>query len=123
VAVAFPALIAGLNRTRIGPLRSDLSSAALRQAGLRGTEEVVRRLPIDAPHVVFGHTHRAGPLPGDDLGEWSTGSGTSLVNSGCWVQEPSFLAPDPARSPYRVGFCVWVSEQGPPELANLLDSD
>ena len=122
IAAAFPAVIAGLNRARIGPLRADLSGAALRQSGLRGIEQVVRRLQIEAPHVVFGHTHRAGPLPGDDLDEWRTGSGASLVNSGCWVQEPSFVRPDPARSPYRVGFCVWVADEGPPELANLLDA-
>jgi peptidoglycan/xylan/chitin deacetylase (PgdA/CDA1 family) len=25
---------------------------------------------VDAPHVIFGHTHRAGPLPADAPGEW-----------------------------------------------------
>ena len=121
MAAGFPALITGLNRAGIGPLRADLSGPALRRAGLRGMETARNRLAIDAAHVIFGHTHRAGPLPGDDLGEWRTRSGTSLINCGCWVREPSFTGSDPACSPYRVGFCVWVEDEGAPELANLLD--
>ncbi|MGI8505579.1 MAG: metallophosphoesterase [Solirubrobacteraceae bacterium] len=121
VAAGFPVLVAACNRAGIGPLRADLSGAALRRSGLRGLELALGGLAIQAPHVIFGHTHRAGPLPGDDGAEWRTATGTQLINSGCWVQEPSFLGRDPARSPYRVGFCVWVSGEGPPELANLLD--
>ena len=133
IGVAFPAVIAGLNRAGLGPLRPELSTAALRRAGLRGLEEAVARLgvggaaangaggPPRAAHVIFGHTHRAGPLSGDDRAEWVTASGIQLVNSGCWVQEPSFLGPDPRSSPYRVGFAVWVGDDGPPELVNLLD--
>ena len=121
VALAFPAVIAGLNRARIGPLRAELSGAALRRAGLRGIDEAARRLGVPAAHLVFGHTHRAGPLPGDDPGEWLTSTGARLINSGCWVEEPSFLGPDPSRSPYRVGFAVQVDDDGPPKLVNLLD--
>jgi hypothetical protein len=121
LAAGFPLLVAALNRARIGPLRSELSGAALRRSGLRGLEEAAARLGVGARHVIFGHTHRAGPLPGDDASEWRTRSGAGLINSGCWVQEPSFLGPNPRQSPYRVGFCVWVGEQGPPELVNLLD--
>jgi hypothetical protein len=121
LVAGFPLLIAALNRARIGPLNADLSHGALRQSGLRGVEEALCRLGIEAPHVVFGHTHRAGPLPGDEESEWRTASGARLTNSGCWVREPSFVGPDPSRSPYRVGFCVWLEDGGPPELANLLD--
>lgn len=121
MAMAFPALVVGLNRARIGPLRPELSGSALRRAGLRGLEQAAARLGVEAPYVIFGHTHRAGPLPGDDGAEWRTRTGAQLINSGCWVQEPSFVGPDPSRSPYRFGFCVWVGDQGPPELVNLLD--
>jgi predicted phosphodiesterase len=121
VALAFPVLVAALNRARIGPLRAELSGAALRRAGLLGIEEAVARLGVRADHLVFGHTHRAGPLPGDDPGEWTTAGGARLTNSGCWVQEPAFTSADPGRSPYRVGFAVWVGDSGPPELVNLLD--
>jgi hypothetical protein len=121
MAAAFPVLVAALNRAGIGPLRAELSGAALRQAGIRGMESVAVRLGLAAPYLIFGHTHRAGPLPGDDRHEWGTAGGTALVNSGCWVQEPSFTGSDPSRSPYRVGFAVWVDESGPPRLINLLD--
>jgi hypothetical protein len=117
----FPAGVAALNLARIGPFEADLSGAALRRAGLYGIDQALSRLGVNAPYVVFGHTHRAGPLAGDDRSEWRTSSGSSVINSGCWVSEPSFLGPDPSRSPYRVGFAVWVGEEGPPELVNLLD--
>ena len=121
MAAGFPVLVAGLNRARIGPLRSELSGAALRRSGLRGAEEVATRLGVRAQYVIFGHTHRAGPLLGDDIQEWRTASGVRLLNSGCWVEEPSFLGPVPGESPYRVGFCIRVGDQGPPALVNLLD--
>jgi hypothetical protein len=122
MAVGYPAAILGLNRLGLGPLRPELSGAALRRAGLRGIEETLTRLGVNAPHVIFGHTHRAGPLPLDDASEWHTATGAQLVNTGCWIQEPSFLGSDPGRSPYRVGFAAWVGDEGSPELVNLLDA-
>lgn len=122
LAAAFPVVVALLRRAGIRPLGADLSGPALRRAGLRAMETAAARLGVKADYVVFGHTHRAGPQPGDDAGEWRMASGTQLINSGCWVLEPSFLGPDPSRSPYRVGFGVWVGEQGPPELVNLLEA-
>jgi hypothetical protein len=116
-AAAFPALVFALNRAGVGPLKADLSGAALRRAGLFGIEQVARRLPITAPYLVFGHTHRAGPLPGDDPAEWRTAAGGSLINSGCWVREPAFGND----GPYRVGFAVTVNDSGPPVLVNLVD--
>ncbi|HEX8976209.1 MAG TPA: hypothetical protein VF781_06820 [Solirubrobacteraceae bacterium] len=122
MAAGFPVLVAALNAAGIGPLRAELSSAALRGAGLRAMEAVAAQLGVSAPHVIFGHTHRAGPLPGDDRLEWGTAGGAALVNTGCWVQEPSFTGSEPSRSPYRVGFAVWVDQTGPPRLVNLLDA-
>ena len=74
-----------------------------------------------APHVIFGHTHRAGPLAGDDESEWRTVAGGRLHNTGNWVHDPGFLGRDPSRSPYRPGFAIRVGATGPPELVNLLD--
>ena len=122
MAVGYPAAVAGLNRLGLGPLRAELSGAALRRAGLRGFEEVLERLDVPAAYVIFGHTHRAGPLPTDDPGEWRTARGARLINTGCWVEEPSFIGSNPGTSPYRVGFAVWVGDDGPPELVNLLDA-
>ena len=60
-------------RLGIGPLQADLSGAELRRANLRAMGEVVERLGIDARHVIFGHTHRSGPLPDDDAADWRAG--------------------------------------------------
>ncbi len=119
---AFPALLAGLNRARLGPLRRDLSGHELRRAGLRAFEEVIGRLEVDAPYAIFGHTHRAGPLGDDERSEWATSAGTQIFNTGSWIYEPAWVGDAPARSPYRPGFAAIVPEAGPPELVNLLDS-
>jgi hypothetical protein len=118
---AFPAIVAGLNRAGLGPLSADLSTDALRRSRLRAVGEVVLRLGVEAQHVIFGHSHRAGPLPGDDRAEWRTATGASLTNPGSWVHETAFLGPDPSISPYRPGFAATVTDSGPPALVNLLD--
>lgn len=119
--VAFPALVAGMNRLGMGPLRADVSAFALRRAGLRAFGEVLARLEVSAAHVIFGHTHRAGPLPGDDRAEWIAPGGSRLLNTGSWVYEPGYLGDSPGESPYRPGFAAIVGDDGPPELVNLLD--
>jgi hypothetical protein len=121
VAAGFPVLVAALNRAGLGPLRAEVTGPELRRAGLRALEEVVSRLGIEADHVIFGHTHRAGPLPGDDAAEWGTAARTQLLNIGSWVHEPAFAGPDPSQSPYRPGFCLVLDDDGPPRLVNLLD--
>jgi hypothetical protein len=118
---AFPALVMGLNRARIGPLRADISAPELRRAALRAMREVLGRLGVGAPHVIFGHTHRAGPLPGDERSEWSLVAGGELLNTGSWVHEAQFLGPRPHESPYRAGFAAIVDADGAPELRNVLD--
>jgi predicted phosphodiesterase len=121
IALAWPAAVMALNRARLGPFRPEISGPELRRAGLRAMSEVAGRLGAETGHLLFGHTHRAGPLPGDDRAEWSTLAGTRLINTGSWVDEPSFLGPDPGSSPYRPGFAVVVEATGPPRLVNLLD--
>ncbi|MBV9195547.1 MAG: metallophosphoesterase family protein [Solirubrobacterales bacterium] len=121
LALAFPGVLAALNRGGIGPLRADLSGAELRRAGLRALSEVLARLDVTAPYVIFGHTHRAGPLATDDRREWRTAAGGQLINCGSWLEQPDFLGAEPSRSPYRAGFAVQVDDHGPPQLVNLLD--
>ncbi|MGO9955475.1 MAG: metallophosphoesterase [Solirubrobacteraceae bacterium] len=129
LGVALPVAVAALNRAGLGPLRADLSPAGLRRASLLAVAEVLLRLGITAPHVVFGHTHRAGPLPADDQTEWRTVTGTRLVNCGSWVLEPEFVDAEPRRSPYRAGFAIALADTpstGPPAapaLRNLLDQE
>ena len=109
-------------RQRLGPLRRDISGPELRRAALRAFGEVLERLGVQAETVIFGHTHRAGPLPGDDHGEWVAPGGARLLNTGCWVHEPGFLGRRPGTSPYRTGFAALLNDDGyGPGLVNLLD--
>jgi hypothetical protein len=73
-----------------------------------------------AAHVVFGHTHRPGPLAGDESAEWTTPSGTRLWNSGSWTVEVGFIHGGGVRSPYWPGTLVHVDAEGAPRLENVL---
>ncbi|MGO9899963.1 MAG: hypothetical protein ACLP0J_09770, partial [Solirubrobacteraceae bacterium] len=105
----------------LGPLRADLSGVELRRAGLLAFSTALSALGVESDYVIFGHTHRAGPLPGDELAEWTALNGARMLNSGCWVHEPAFLGRDPLHSPYRAGFCVVLDDRGAPRLLNLMD--
>lgn len=74
--------IARLPGDRFGPVPGEL-----RRPGLRPFARVLEHLGVDAGDVVFGHTHRAGPLAGDDPAAWRTAGGTRLWNTGSWVEE------------------------------------
>jgi hypothetical protein len=120
---AFPLAVAALNRAGIGPLRAEISVSELRRSGLRAMAEVSRRLGLDGSYVIFGHTHRAGPLPGDDDPQWARpgdGEGARLLNSGCWTYDSAFLTARPGESPYWPGTCVVVEDSGPPRIERLL---
>jgi predicted phosphodiesterase len=119
-SVALPAAVGALNRVGVGPLKPDLSGVELRRAGLRGMGETVRRLGIEADHVIFGHTHRSGPHPGDSEG-WDLPGGGRLMNTGSWIHEPAFLGRSPRESPYWPGHVAMVPDEGPPVLLDLLD--
>jgi hypothetical protein len=116
----FPLAIAALNRAGLGPLKTNISIGELRRAGLNAMGEVAARLGLGDAYVVFGHTHRAGPLPGDDEQEWRGRSGARLFNTGSWVYTPIFLTAKPGESPYWPGGCVLVEDEGPPVVKRLL---
>ncbi len=123
----FPVAVAALNRAGLGPLRAEVSSGELRGAGLRAMGEVAERLGLGENHVVFGHTHRTGPLPGDDAREWNRPAstpggprGARLINAGCWTYDSIFLTETPGESPYWPGTCVLVEGSSPPTLERLL---
>lgn len=123
----FPVAVAALNRAGLGPVKPNVSGPELRRAALLAMSEVTRRLDIGADYVVFGHTHRAGPLPGDSEREWRPNGGVRLVNCGSWVFTPGFLTSDPGGGPYWPGSCVVVDDGTPPTprrlLADLVPAD
>jgi hypothetical protein len=113
--------ITAINAIGLGPVQRDLSGQALRRGGLQGMAEVLRRLDVTAPYVLWGHSHRSGPWPRDDGSEWTTAAGTRMLNTGSWVYQRHFLSPDPNQSPYWPGTAVLVDEGSePPRLVRLL---
>ena len=121
LAGAFPLAIAGLNRLGLGPLRADLSGVELRRASLRAMGEVVARLRIDARHVIFGHTHRSGPLPDDDPNEWRLAGGAPARStpaagstSRCTSTATGAIRTGPARRPQ-------LDDGGEPRFVRLLE--
>jgi UDP-2,3-diacylglucosamine pyrophosphatase LpxH len=116
----FPVAVAALNRAGIGPLRASISHGELRRAGLAAMGEVAYRMKLGDAYVVFGHTHRAGPLQGDGPGEWRGPGGARLVNSGSWTYASIFLDESGPANPYWPGTAVLVADDGPPELLRLL---
>jgi hypothetical protein len=120
--VAIPAAVAALNATGLGPFNPELSGEELRRAGLEAMGEVARRLGVDGAHVVFGHTHRAGPLPAaDERDGWALPGGGRLTNVGSWIDEDVFVDGDGAANPYWPGRVGWLDDEGPPRLAVALD--
>ncbi|MFL5819720.1 MAG: metallophosphoesterase [Solirubrobacteraceae bacterium] len=119
--IAFPTVVGALNAAGLGPLRADLTGPELRRSSLRAMAEVLDRLAIDAQHVIFGHTHRAGPLPGDDSAEWLAPGATRLHNCGSWVVERFLGGRTPERSPYRAGAAIRVESGRPTPVRHLLD--
>jgi hypothetical protein len=120
LVAGFPLAVGALNRAGLGPLRADISGGELRRAGLRAMGEVADRMGLGDAYVVFGHTHRIGPLAGDDPGEWRSPGGARLLNTGSWVYASVFLDRSHDENPYWPGGCVLVEDQGPPRVVRLL---
>ena len=93
-----------------GPVQSDISAGAITRAGLAAMRDVIERIGLDARMVLFGHTHRRGPLPGDD--DWTFGDGGSLVNTGSWVHSPTLLGETATTSPYWPGTIAVIEDGG-----------
>jgi hypothetical protein len=118
--VAIPGAVAALNLAGLGPLKPVISGEELRRAGLRAMARVVEGMGVQAEHVVFGHTHRGGPWPGDDAAEWRTAAGTRLWNSGSWLYEGAFLRENPQQNPYWPGTVIRLDDSGEPRIENVL---
>jgi len=118
--VTIPAAVAALNRLRIGPFNPTLTGEELRRAGLLAMGRVADTLAPTAEHVLFGHTHRAGPFPGDDRAEWTTLSGGRLWNTGTWYHERAFVSAGDEHNPYWPGTVLWLDADEPPRIENAL---
>jgi predicted phosphodiesterase len=112
--VAIPSAVWALNRAGIGPFEAKLSGPTLRQSGLTAMRELMAALGLDAREVVYGHTHRPGPLPQDH--DWDAG----LFNTGSWLYEPNLLQTTAGQSPYWPGTVLFVEDDQPPRLERLL---
>lgn len=113
-AGGFPLAVGAVNRAGLGPVRADLSGPALRRASLDAMRAVVRHLDVRAEYVLFGHSHRTGPLPRDDRSEWG-----SLLNVGSWVTGAPTREAD-ADSPYRAGGAARIGRSGAPVLERVV---
>jgi predicted phosphodiesterase len=121
LAAAIPLAVAGLNRAGLGPFRPELTGEELRRAGLAAMVAAAERLGAGAATVLFGHTHRSGPWPGDDVAEWALPGGGRLINTGSWVADDAFAPAGGGVNPYAPGTCVFLGDDGPPQLERLLD--
>jgi predicted phosphodiesterase len=92
----------------------------LRRPGVLPLGAVLERLGVEADHVLFGHTHRTGPLPGDVEALWRTPSGARLWNTGSWVYERGVCVPAGPAGPYWPG-TVTLIEGGRPRFVRALD--
>jgi predicted phosphodiesterase len=113
-----PASVWLLNHTLHTEFEPDFSATAITRSGIAGATEMVRRLRVDATHVITGHTHRAGPEAGDPA--WPLPGGGSLHNTGSWVYADAFHHPGAPPGPYWPGSVTWLDEEGPPRRVRLL---
>lgn len=111
--------LAAANRLGLAHFAAMTSSKQLTDAGLRAMALVVQRLGIAASHVIFGHTHAAGPLDAEP--EFVLSDGTQLVNTGSWVYEPVLFRGLDRQSRYWPGVVTTVADSGPPRQLHALD--
>lgn len=112
--VVIPSAVWGLNRAGVGRFEAKLTGAHLRESGLRAMGDLIGALAIDAREVVFGHTHRPGPLELDAA--WDR----RLYNTGSWLWEPNLVHGSPTESPYWPGCVLFLDDDETPELRRLL---
>jgi hypothetical protein len=117
--VTIPGAVGALNLLGLGPFRATLTGEELRRSGLLAMARVAEVLAPGTEHVIFGHTHRPGPLARDDAAEWTTLSGTRLWNSGCWLHEGAFVRTG-RDSPYWPGTVLTLVDEDTPRIENVL---
>jgi Calcineurin-like phosphoesterase len=120
VRTGFPAAIRGLNALLRADFEADVSTAAIFRSGVEAAVETAVRLGVDDVHVITGHTHRGGPLPGE--AEWPLPRGGRLHNTGSWVFGSAFHRPGAPPDAYWPGTVTWLEGDDPPRRVRLLQS-
>jgi predicted phosphodiesterase len=118
IRAGFPALVWAVNRLLHSDFEAEINPTAIFAGGLEAVGEMARRLGVDGGHVIFGHTHRAGPLAAE--AEWELPGGGRLHNTGSWVFASIFHHPGEPPSPYWPGTVTWLEDEGPPRREALL---
>jgi hypothetical protein len=114
----FPLAIRGLNSLLRAEFEPDVTAKAIFRSGVEAGIEMARRLGLDDVHVITGHTHRAGPLPGEP--EWMLPRSGSLHNTGSWVFSSAFHQPGTPPNSYWPGTVTWLEDDDPPRRVQLL---
>ncbi len=116
----FPAAVRALNALLHSDFEPDVTTAAIFRSGVAAAVELAARLGVDDVHVINGHTHRAGPLPGEP--EWPLPRGGRLHNTGSWVFASAFHQPGDPPNSYWPGTVTWLEDDEPPRRVRLLDN-
>lgn len=120
---AVPLATSALGRARLGRYERQLTPERLRIAGNQGIARAFEQLGVEPDALIVGHTHRAGPLPGDAAWEWRLAHGGRLLNCGSWVDHgPHIDEITDEPDAYRPGRAVRVDADGVPRLLSLLDA-
>lgn len=119
--LGFAGAVGALNALRIGPLSSNISPERLRIAGIEAAIAAAEGIGVAGGHLIYGHTHRPGPLPGDAAGEWRSANGLRLWNTGSWVFEQHFLAKAQPGSAYWPGRSIEVLDEGEPTVISTMN--
>lgn len=118
IGAGLPATVWTLNRLLRAGFSPDLSAGAISRSGIDAATELAQRLRLEAAHTITGHTHRAGPRPGE--ADWELAGGGRLHNTGSWVFASAFHHPGRPPGPYWPGTVTWLEDDGPPRRADLL---
>ena len=114
----FPVAIRGLNGLLRSEFEPDVRPPAIFRSGVEAATEMAARLGVDDAHVITGHTHRGGPLPGEP--EWPLPRGGRLHNTGSWVYADVFHHPGTPPNSYWPGTVTWLEDDEPPRRVQLL---
>jgi UDP-2,3-diacylglucosamine pyrophosphatase LpxH len=121
-AATMPRVRRRLLNPRFAPYTAALLETQMRRASMPALARVVAQLGIDADWVVFGHVHRLGPLPDDDLQFWRGPEGRPrLANTGSWLYEPLLVNRAAPPHPYWPGGAILLEDGSDPQAVGLLD--